>query len=331
MGRGAKDYEFDQNPSGYLNVPDKEADQLMSGIVFNAIDNLKVIEIECDEIFFDQIHQHYFKRPRELDERLKRAGGHRRLPDSIYNFINYLFSDGEMRRRKNGHNPDDDWRLVISLTDLAYLLRMTGRIKHGERGRVMKEIDKIAAMTVEIDLLKTYDLADEEALVFELNPAVAFPPLEDHVTPEYADKPFKLVSSVKAIMANPPQHALVRSVLDSLFPTGVGASRQQQQAISHAIKNVAARLLNLQIIVPEENLRTFLSEVTAKVSERQGIRTIEKYFSTVLQDRLLAALDRFSEQSNQLKRDATTNPKAAAKIATAEKFLAALKSSDVIN
>src|SRR4029077_17830654 len=68
--------------SGYLNVPDREADQLMRGIVFSAIDNLKVIEIECDEIFFDQIHQHYFRRPRKLDERLKRASGHRRLPDS---------------------------------------------------------------------------------------------------------------------------------------------------------------------------------------------------------------------------------------------------------
>lgn len=131
-----------------------------------------------------QIHQHYFRRPRELDERLKRAGGHRRLPDSVYNFINYLFSDGEMRRRKNGHNLDSDWRLVISLTDLAYLLRMTSRIKHGKRGRVMKEFDKIATMAVEIDLLKTYDLRDEESLVFELNPGVAFPAMDDHVNPE---------------------------------------------------------------------------------------------------------------------------------------------------
>ena len=317
--------------SGYLNVPDREADQLMRGIVFSAIDNLKVIEIECDEIFFDQIHQHYFRRPRKLDERLKRASGHRRLPDSIYNFINYLFSDGEMRRRKNGHNAEDDWRLVISITDLAYLLRMTSRIKHGERGRVIKEIDKIATMAMEIDLLKTYDLGDEEAFVFELNPGVAFPATDDHVTPEDIHKPFKLVSAVKAIMANPPQNALVRSVLDSLLPTGLGASRQQQHAISNAIKNVAARLLNLQIIVSEENLRAFLSEVAAKVHERQGIRAIEKYFSTALHDRLLAALDRFSKQSNQLKREATTHPKAAAKLADAEEFLEVLKSCDVIN
>jgi hypothetical protein len=132
-------------------------------------------------------------------------------------------------------------------------------------------------------------------------------------------------------MANPPQNALVRSVFDSVLPTGLGATRQQQHAISRAIKNVAARLLNLQIIVPEENLRAFLSEVAEKVRERQGIRAIDKYFSTALHDRLLAALDRFSQQSNQLKREATTNPKAAAKLADAEEFLEVLKSCDVIN
>jgi hypothetical protein len=66
--------------SGYLDVEDKEADQLMNGILLDAIDNLRVIEIECDELFFDQVHQHYFKRPRDLDQRLKLASNHRRLP-----------------------------------------------------------------------------------------------------------------------------------------------------------------------------------------------------------------------------------------------------------
>jgi hypothetical protein len=311
--------------SGYLNVADKEADQLMSGIVFSAIDNLKVIEIECDEIFFDQIHQHYFKRPRELDERLKRAGGHRRLPDSVYNFINYLFSDGEMRRRKNGHNSEPDWRLVISLTDLAYLLRMTSRIKHGERSRVLREIDKIASLAVEIELLKSYNLGDEEALVFELNPSFAFPAIDDHVNPEDARKPFNLVSSVKAIRSSPSQHALVGSVLDTLFPGNSRANHQQQHTVMRSIKDIASRLLNLHIIVPEEILRAFLCEVAGKVRERQGIRTIEKYFSAALQERLLAALDGFSEQSNKLKREAITNPKVAAKLEEAEGFLEALK------
>jgi hypothetical protein len=316
--------------SGYVNVPDKEADQLMSGIVFSAIDNLKVIEIACDDIFFDQIHQHYFRRPRELDERLKRAGGHRRMPDSIYNFINFLFSDGEMRRRKQGHNPNNDWRLVIALTDLAYLLRMTSRIKHGERGRVIKEIAKIATLAVEIDLLKTYNLEDEEALVFELNPGVAFPAADDRNNPQDAPNPFTLVSSVKAIRANPERHSLVRSVFDKLVPGDLGANRQQQISIERAIRSVASRLLNLRIIVSEENLRAFLFEVAAKVREREGIRAIGKYFSTALEERLLAALDRFSEQSNLLKRDATTNPKAAARLAEAEAFLEALNSCEVI-
>ena len=155
--------------SGYLDVEEKEADQLMHGILLDAIDNLRVIEIECDELFFDQVHQHYFKRPRDLEQRLKVANNHKRLPDSIYNFLDFIYSDGEMRRREKGHNPESDWRLVIALTDLAYLLRMKDKLKHGERGRVLREIDKIAGLVKVIGILQSYDLSDEDALVFELN------------------------------------------------------------------------------------------------------------------------------------------------------------------
>jgi hypothetical protein len=316
--------------SGYLDVADNEADQLMSGILLNAIDNLRVIEIECDELFFDQVHQHYFKRPRDLDERLKLANGHKRLPDSIYNFLNYIYSDGEMRRRKKGHNPESDWRLIISMTDLAYLLRMKSRIKHGERGRVLKEIDKIAGLVKSIGILKSYDLGDEEALIFELNNQAAFPTADDQVNPEESDTPFGLVSNVKAILENPQQHAAVQTVIDNLLPTELVANRQERTAVSRAIGIAASRLLNLNIIVPEDKFRDFLSEVATKVKERDGIKAIGKYFATTLQERLFAAMDSFSKESKQLERSAETNSKAAIKLALAEEFLRSLTISEMV-
>jgi len=309
--------------SGYLDVEDKEADQLMNGILLSAIDNLRVIEIECDELFFDQVHQHYFKRPRDLDQRLKLANNHKRLPDSIYNFLNYIYSDGEMRRRKKGHNPETDWRLIISLTDLAYLLRMKDKIKHGERGRVLKEIDKIAGLVKGMGILRSYDLSDEYALVFELNGQEAFPTAADEVNLEDRDKSFSLLTSVKAIVAN-PQHAAVRTVIDALLPAELAASLQEHNGIARAVKNAASRLLNLNIIVPENNFRDFLSEVAAKVQERKGIKAIDRYFATTLEDRLFAAMDGFSRESKQLERAAETNPKAATKLQRAEEFLRSL-------
>jgi len=310
--------------SGYLDVEDKEADQLMNGILLDAIDNLRVIEIECDELFFDQVHQHYFKRPRDLDQRLKLLNNHKRLPDSIHNFLNYIYSDGEMLRRKNGHSTGTDWTLVISLTDLAYLLRMKDKIKHGERGRVLKEIDKIAGLVKGMGIVKSYNLSDEDALVFELNVQETFPTADDEVNRVDRDKPITLVSGVKAIMEN-PQHAAVQTVIEALF-----ASHQEQadwatkNAIARAIKNAASRLLNLHIIVPENNFRDFLSEVAVKVRERKGIKSIDRYFATTLEDRLLAALDGFSRESKQLERAAETNPKAATKLEDAEEFLRSL-------
>ena len=309
--------------SGYLDVEDKEADQLMNGILLDAIDNLRVIEIECDELFFDQVHQHYFKRPRDLDQRLKLANNHKRLPDSIYNFLNYIYSDGEMRRRKKGHNPESDWRLIISLTDLAYLLRMKDKIKHGDRGRVLKEIDKIAGLVKGMGILRSYDLSDEDVLVFELNGQEAFPTAADEVDLEVGGRPLGLLSSVKAILQN-PQHAAARTVIDTLSPAEFGASPQERKAIERAIKNAASRLLDLHIIVPENNFREFLSEVTAKVRDRKGIKAIDRYFATALEERLLAALDGFSRESKQLERAAETNPKAATKLAHAEEFLRSL-------
>lgn len=311
--------------SGYLDVEDKQAEQLMNGILLDAIDNLRVIEIECDELFFDQVHQHYFKRPRDLEQRLKLANNHKRLPDSIYNFLNYLYSDGEMLRRKNGHNPGTDWRLIISLTDLAYLLRMKDKIKHGERGRVLKEVDKIGGIVKGMGILRSYDLSDEDALVFDLNGQEVFPTADEEADSDGGNKPLGLVSSVKAILDN-PQQAAAQKLLDSLVPAQLSVSVQEHNAIARVIRNVASRLLNLHIIVPEKEFRDLLSQVAAKVKERKGIKAIDRYFATALQDRFSAALEGFCSDSKQLERAAETNPKAAAKFEHAEAFLRSVAS-----
>jgi hypothetical protein len=130
-----------------------------------------------------------------LDQRLKLINNHKRLPDSIHNFINYIYSDGEMLRRKNGHNPGTDWTLIISLTDLAYLLRMKDKIKHGERGRVLKEIEKISALVESMGLVKSYNLSDEDALVFELNVQETFPTADEDANLGDHDKPILLDTS----------------------------------------------------------------------------------------------------------------------------------------
>jgi hypothetical protein len=313
--------------SGYLDVEDKEADQLMNGILLDAIDNLRVIEIQCDELFFDQIHQHYFKRPRDLEQRLRLASNHKRLPDSIHNFLNYIYGDGEMLRRKKGHNPETDWTLTVSLTDLAYLLRMKDKLKHGERGRVLKEIDKIAGLVKAVGILKSYDLSNEDALTFEINGQEAFPAMDDELSLPNGNKAFSLLSNVRTRLEN-PEHPAVQTVIETLVPDELGASLQQRQAIARAVKNAASRLLNLNIIVPEKDFRNFLSEVAAKVLERKGINAIDRYFATALDERLLAALDRFSQESKQLDRAAETNPKAAAKLEHATEFLRAFRSED---
>jgi hypothetical protein len=313
--------------SGYLDIEEKEADQLMNGILLDAIDNLTVIEIECDELFFDQVHQHYFKRPRDLEERLRAANNHKRVPDSIYNFLAFIYSDGEMRRRKRGHNPECDWRLIIGMTDLAYLLRMKDKVKHGERARVLREIDKIAGLVKMMGVLRSYDLRDEYALVFELNFEEAFPTTDEELELSNGTRSIGLLSSVKA-MLQAPQLAAVRTVIDSLLPAESGAGSHERIEIERAIKNAASRLLGLHIIIPEKKFREFISEVAAKVRERKGIKAIDKYFAAALDERLLAALDRFSQESKELARSAELSPRAAARLAESEEFLHSLTNNN---
>jgi hypothetical protein len=319
--------------SGYLDVADEEADQLMSGIRLNAVDNLRIIEIECDELFFDQINQHYFKRPKDLDERLKKASGQKRLPDSIFNFLTYIYSDGEMRRRKKGHNPDSDWKLVISLTDLAYLLRMKGRIKHGERGRILKEIDKIAGLVQVIGILESYDLADPEALVFEINGRKAFPVTEEETKLEGAEKVFPLTvpkksgglaSGLVAIMEK-PHLPIVQTVIEALYSSGEQRPDWvAQNSVARSIKNVAGRLLGLNIIISPSTLKDFLIMVASNVRERKTIKAIDRYFDATLEQRLLQAMEGFAKESKTLALAAESNPQAARKLEAAEDLIRSL-------
>ena len=309
--------------SGYLDVEDKQADELMNGILLDAIDNLRVIEIQCDELFFDQIHQHYFKRPRDLEERLRLASNHRRLPDSMYNFLNYIYSEGEMLRRKKGHNPETDWTLRVSLTDLAYLLRMKDKIKHGERSRVLREIEKIAGLVKSIGILKSYDIGNEDALFFEIDGKEAFPGSGEAAPKENSSTHFGLLASFKATLAA-GQCPSVQAVIDSLNSEERTLRLDEQSAIARSIKNVASRLLDLNVIVPEKAFSEFLFKVAANVRERKGVKALDRYFASALEQRFLATMEDFSRESKQLERAAESNPRAAAKLEYAREYLHSL-------
>lgn len=309
--------------SGYVDVEDEAAEQLQDGISLGSIEKLRVIELEFDDVFFDQVNQHYVRRPHDIEERLKLANDHRRLPDSTYNFINYLYGDGEMRRRRKQHQPDLDWKLTVSLTDLAHMLRMTDKLRNGEHRRILKEIDRIAGLTLKIGILASYDLSDDERLVFELNGRQAFPEGEERVAVIEGNRPFSLLSEVNARLAK-PFLPCAEMVFAALWPDAAAAEFADKAAVARAIAQCAKRLLSLHILVPEDRFTTFLNETVEKVRGRHGIRSPDRYFITTLEDRLQAALESLSRESKSLERAAETNPQAATKLQLAQEFLTSL-------
>jgi hypothetical protein len=228
-----------------------------------------------------------------------------------------------MLRRKKGHNPETDWTLRVSLTDLAYLLRMKDKIKHGERGRVSREIEKIAGLVKSIGILKSYDLGNEEALFFEIDGKEAFPGNGEEAPMHDSSPHLSLLASVKATIAG-GQCPTVQAVIDSLTSEEATLRLDEQNAIARSIKNVASRLLDLNVIVPEKTFSEFLAKVATNVRERKGVKALDRYFASTLEQRFLAAMEAFSRESKELERAADSNPRAAAKLEYAREYLHSL-------
>jgi hypothetical protein len=112
--------------------------------------------------------------------------------------------------------------------------------------------------------------------------------------------------------------------LSALWPDPAVVELADKAAVARAIANCAKRLLSLRILVPEERFTAFLNETAEKVRGRHGIRNLERYFITTLEDRLSAALESFSRESKSLERAAQSNPQATVKLQLAQEFLESL-------
>ena len=152
----------------YLGISTYEVLNLHSELSLHRLDKIVGIRIIFHDIFTDQIAQHYISRPADLFTRIRLELGGKRPPVHLSYFITWILSDGEARRSRNKREGTEIWTIEQTLENLTHMCRLTERLKHGERKRILQDFETDAALCKKIGLITAYDLRDEDRLCVTL-------------------------------------------------------------------------------------------------------------------------------------------------------------------
>jgi hypothetical protein len=131
------------------------------------LDKLKAIEIEFNDVWLDQHENHYFWKPGNLLQQMFLALHGRRPPDHLNNFVTWILSEAEMKRRQS-----QPLELSATLDELANKCRLTGQMKHGNRTRVLATLKRNAEVAQKVNLITSFDFEDPQRLRLTCSPKV---------------------------------------------------------------------------------------------------------------------------------------------------------------
>lgn len=123
------------------------------------LNKLRVIEINFNDVWFDQHANHYFWKPGNLLQQMTLALHGKRPPDHLNNFITWILSEAEMKRRR-GLPPV----LMISLEELAHKCRLTADLRYGNRSRILTALTRNAQVAQKVNLLQSFNFDDPRNL-----------------------------------------------------------------------------------------------------------------------------------------------------------------------
>jgi hypothetical protein len=297
----------------YYGINTYEVLNLNSQLSYQRLDKIVAFRIVFHDIFLDQIAQHYISRPADLFTRVRLALGGKRPPAHLGYFITWILSDGEQRRSRNKREGTEIWTIEQSLDNLAHMCRLTDRLKHGERKRILNDFKSDAALCQKIGLITGYDFAAEDRLNVTLNPAQHHADSaqlktegEFSLGSEPGAPVGKLTSEVKALMAQAQTiHPLVNAISNLLGVT----SYEETLAIQSGIQKMAAKLLETDLIVSKADVQSIMKNASGRVHDRSGLRSPGKYFQSVLTNYLDDEWDKLKKKARQLVDSAESGPR----------------------
>ena len=287
---------------------------LNSELSHQRLDKIVGIRIVFHDIFLDQIAQHYISRPADLFTRVRLALGGKRPPVHLGYFITWILSDGEQRRSRNKREGTEIWTIEQTLDNLTHMCRLTERLKHGERKRILKDFESDAALCKKIGLITGYDFTDEDRLNVTLNPAQHYADSaqlktdgEFNLGSELRAPAGKLTSEVKALMAQAQTiHPLVNAISTLLGVT----SYEETLAIQSGIQRMASRFLEADLILSKSDIQSIINNAATRVRDRTGLHSPGKYFQSVLTNCLDDEWDNLKKKARRLVDSAENGPRA---------------------
>jgi hypothetical protein len=313
----------------YYGISTFEVLNLNSELSHQRLDKIVGIRIVFHDIFLDQIAQHYISRPADLFTRVRLALGGKRPPTHLGYFITWILSDGEQRRSRNKREGTEIWAIEQTLDNLTHMCRLTERLKHGERKRILKDFESDAALCKKIGLITGYNFADEERLNVTLNPAQHYADSAQLKTDgefplgsELGTPAGKLTSEVKALMAQAQTiHPLVNTISNMLGVT----SYEETLAIQSGIQRMAVKLLEADLVLSKTDVQSLIKNATERVHERTGgLRSPGKYFQSVLTNYLDNEWDNLKKKGRRLVDSAENGPRAQKLRESSQTFLTEL-------
>jgi hypothetical protein len=91
----------------------------------------------------------------------------RRPPDHLNNFVTWILSGAEMKRRQS-----QPLELATTLDDLANKCRLMAQMKHGNRARVHATLKRNAEVAQKVNLIASFDFEDPQRLRLTCSPKV---------------------------------------------------------------------------------------------------------------------------------------------------------------
>jgi hypothetical protein len=316
----------------YLGISTYEVLNLNSELSLHRLEKIVAIRIVFHDIFTDQIAQHYISRPADLFTRLRLELGGKRPPVHLGYFVTWLLSDGEARRSRNKREGTEIWIIEQTLENLTHMCRLTDRLKHGERKRILQDFEADAALCKKIGLITAYDFRDENRLCVTLNPAQHYADSAQLKTDgefalgsEGAPAAGKLTSGIKALMAQAQTiHPVVNAISNLLGVT----SYEETLAIQTGIQRMAARLLECNLILSKTDMQLLIKNATARVHERSGLHSPGKYFQSVMANCVDEEWDELKKKARRLVDSAENGPRGRKLRESSQAFLAELSAME---
>jgi hypothetical protein len=216
-----------------------------------------------------------------------------------------------------------DWVISQPLEQLARLCRMTNRLRHGERSRILEDLTRDAAVVKKAGYITDFDFSDEAALKVTLEPTKllmavtktldrASPDLELLTGPEASRTALPLpAGSLRELVERGQSFPeIVREVSHAVSAHAVIRTYKELTHVAHALQTVAKRCLECDVVVTVPEYKRLFIDAANRLKDATNVAHPGKYYQATLTNLVDQQWDSIKRSNRSLQEGAERSEKA---------------------